>query len=208
MGFSTTLEADASCALALDLRNHSKGGAPILGALSLELRPGETLALTGPSGIGKTTLLRILAQLEEPTSGTLRPAKRLAYVFQEPTLLKWRTARENLTLVTGCSAAEANASLASVGLSEHGDLRPDALSLGQQRRLALARAIALRPSVLLMDEPFVSLDPKLNAEMIDLFRTLRAQSDMATILVTHEPKEAAALADRILELEGSPAQLK
>lgn len=208
MGFSTTLEADAPCALALDLRNHSKGDVPILGALSLELKPGETLALTGPSGIGKTTLLRILAQLEEPTNGTLRPAKRLAYVFQEPTLLKWRTARENLTLVAGCTVAEADASLASVGLSEHGDLRPDALSLGQQRRLALARAIALRPSVLLMDEPFVSLDPKLSAEMIDLFRTLRAQSDMATILVTHEPKEAAALADRILELEGSPAQLK
>ncbi|MFT6451032.1 MAG: NitT/TauT family transport system ATP-binding protein [Halocynthiibacter sp.] len=208
MGFSTTLEADTSCALALDLQSHSKGGAPILGALSLKLMPGETLALTGPSGIGKTTLLRILAQLEEPIDGTLQPAKRLAFVFQEPTLLKWRSARENLTLTTGCSIAEAEASLASVGLSGQGDLRPDALSLGQQRRLALARAIALRPSVLLMDEPFVSLDPQLGAEMMDLFRTLRSNSDMATILVTHEPKEAEALADRILELRGTPAQPK
>ncbi|MGH1330003.1 MAG: ABC transporter ATP-binding protein [Paracoccaceae bacterium] len=208
MGFSTTLEADESCALALDLQGHSKGGIPILGALSLALKRGETLALTGPSGIGKTTLLRILAQLETPTSGALHPAKKLAFVFQEPTLLKWRSARKNLTLTTGCSDAEAQKALASVGLAQHGDHRPDALSLGQQRRLALARAIALRPSVLLMDEPFVSLDPKLGEEMMDLFRALRAQSDMATILVTHEPKEAAALADRILELSGSPAQFK
>jgi NitT/TauT family transport system ATP-binding protein len=92
-----------------------------------------------------------------------------------------------------------------VGLADKADLFPDQLSLGQQRRLSLARAFALRPDILLMDEPFVSLDPSLAEEMMTLFEKLRADDQPATLLITHEEREAERLADRIVRLDGRPA---
>ncbi|PRD40182.1 UNVERIFIED_CONTAM: ssuB1 [Trichonephila clavipes] len=126
-------------------------------------------------------------------------------VFQEPVLLPWRNALDNITLATRCDPASACAALARVGLADKATALPGELSLGQQRRLALARAFAAQPDVLLMDEPFVSLDPALTDDMMALLEAERARRPMATILVTHAPAEAARLADRLLRLEGSPA---
>lgn len=189
------------------LKGASLGGTPILGALSLSVSPGETLALRGPSGVGKTTLLRIIAGLESDYVGTCAVPGKPALVFQEPTLLPWRSTVKNLTLVTGCSEDRAKTLLAEVGLSDKADAFPGQLSLGQQRRLSLARALAAEPTLLLLDEPFVSLDPHLVDEMLALFGKLRNRAHMATVLVTHSEAEARALANRILTLGGSPAQI-
>ncbi|MBO9398211.1 ABC transporter ATP-binding protein [Shimia sp. R9_2] len=186
----------------------SLSGQPILADLSLTLSAGETVAITGPSGIGKTSILRILAGLGTGFSGTVQRSERVAMVFQEPTLLPWRNVRDNLCLATGVSAQKAEAKLIDVGLKGLGDRFPGQLSLGQQRRLSLARAFVADPQILLMDEPFVSLDEALAEEMMGLFEELRSGTDVATVLVTHVPKEAERLADRILRLEGRPATFR
>ena len=194
-------------ALALQLVEARRGVTPVLGAISLEVDPGETVAITGPSGIGKTTLLRILAGLHQGWRGKLDLPGRVAMVFQEPTLLPWRTAVDNITITTGCTSQEAIDVLHDVGLAEKALAYPGALSLGQQRRLGLARAFARRPQVLLLDEAFVSLDPALADEMMLLFEQLCKARPLATVMVTHVASEAERLATRILRLEGRPATL-
>ena len=194
--------------LTLHLEKLSFEDKPILGALSLQLYAGETLVVTGPSGVGKTSLLRILAGLETAYVGTLDLPGRRAMVFQEPTLLPWRDLRQNLCLTTGISAKAADQALEEVGLGGLATQFPGELSLGQQRRLSLARAFALSPDVLLMDEPFVSLDPTLVDEMMTLFETLRADRSVATVLVTHVMQEAQRLGSRIVQLAGAPAVIK
>lgn len=191
-------------ALSLDLAEARRGGVPVLGPLRLDVAEGETVALTGPSGIGKTTLLRLVAGLE-PSDGRVAVAGRVAMVFQEPTLLPWRSASDNLRIAARVDAAEAGRWLERVGLGGLGARHPRSLSLGQQRRLSLARAFAARPALLLMDEPFVSLDPETALAMMDLFARLRRGSGVATLLVTHVEAEAERLATRIVTLGGRPA---
>ena len=203
MACSTIREAEPAVRLELE-----RGGpANLLGPGTFTLAPRETVALTGASGVGKTTLLRIIAGLETRFEGRRFVPERIAMVFQEPALLPWRTAQQNLAIMAGVSDVEAELWLAEVGLSGLGRRYPAELSLGQQRRLSLARAFAAKPDLLLMDEPFVSLDPSLADEMMALFERLNAARSCATLIVTHVMAEASRLATRILRLEGRPARI-
>ena len=193
--------------LTLKIDHAGPDGTRILGPLSLSIAAGETVALTGPSGVGKTTLARIAAGLDQSFEGSRSLSGRTAVVFQEPVLLPWRTAADNLAICCGLDRAGALRALESVDLAGQADQRPNQMSLGQQRRLSLARAFALRPEVLIMDEPFVSLDPATAGAMHALFEALRADCPAATLLVTHDMAEARRLADRILRMEGAPGRI-
>ncbi len=183
-------------------------GKPVLGRVHFDIAEAETVALVGPSGIGKTTILRIVAGIDTEFQGQVRRPEALAMVFQEPTLLPWRSALDNLLLVhPGLGRADAETALRRVGLAGRGAAYPGQLSLGQRRRLSLARAFAGRPRLLIMDEPFVSLDAATAAAMIGLTQTLIAETRPATLFVTHSGAEARRLADRVLRLEGVPARL-
>jgi len=180
--------------LAVQIRRKAYGAHEVLRDLGFSVGPGETLAVLGPSGVGKSTLLRIVAGLDRDFDGEIRRPERIALVFQEPTLLPWRSVLKNLTLVTGAADAAAEQALASVGLAGKGGLYPRQLSLGQQRRLALARAFVTRPELLLLDEPFTSLDAPLVEEMLELTERLIAETRPATLFVTHSATEATARA--------------
>lgn len=179
----------------------------ILGPVSLDVQRGDTIALTGPSGAGKSTLLRVIAGIHTEYDGTVRAPKRIAVVFQEPHLLPWRSAIDNVTIATGCDRDVASYWLKAVGLEGHANKYPNHLSLGEQRRLSLARAFAATPDLLLMDEPFVSLDAKLADEMMALSQSLISEHSVTTVLVTHVDTEARRMARRQMRLLGRPAQL-
>ena len=160
---------------ALDIQIRAKrfGEAVVLRDLNLQIEDGEVVAITGRSGVGKTTLLNIIAGLDLAFEGKVSPApddSRVGYVFQEPRLLPWRTVSENLCLACGITLEAAQQWLADVGLAGEGEKVPGQLSLGMQRRVAVARALAIRPDVLLLDEPFASLDAETATEMRTLLR--------------------------------------
>ncbi|AHD11620.1 ATP-binding cassette domain-containing protein [Phaeobacter gallaeciensis] len=193
--------------LDLDLRRLILQGKPILHGIRLRLRRSETLALVGPSGIGKTSLLRVISGINTNFDGQRKLNGTCAVVFQEPRLLPWINALCNICFTTGVSPDHARKAMSEVGLSGREADFPDQLSLGQQRRLALARAFAAKPNLLLLDEPFVSLDPALAEEMMSLFAQMRDRHHTTTILVSHAEAEAQRLADRIVTLAGNPASL-
>lgn len=183
-------------------------GPPLLAGLRLDVRPGEAVALTGQSGVGKSTLLRIIAGLERGYTGRLGPVPAAAVMFQDPRLLPWLTVTRNLRVaVAGLSAAEAGRRLAEVGLGGLGEAYPHELSLGMQRRAALARALAVPSPLLVLDEPFASLDPPLSRAMQELVAAHRAETGATLIFATHEAAEAARLADRVFVLAGRPVAM-
>lgn len=192
----------------LDLISKGFATREVLGALVLEVARGQRLAVLGPSGIGKSTLLRILAGLDTDFRGALTGDARRAVVFQEPVLLPWRDVLQNIILPTGCTPEAARDWLAQVGLAGHEAKFPRQMSLGQQRRLALARAFAAAPDILLMDEPFASLDGETAARMVALTDALLARTGAGLVLVTHAPDEARALQTQAWHLSGQPARLQ
>ncbi|APZ50628.1 ABC transporter ATP-binding protein [Salipiger abyssi] len=195
-------------AVRVDIDAKRFGDTLVLRDVHFSVTRGETVALLGPSGIGKSTLLRIVAGLDRDFDGSVARPANMAMVFQEPTLLPWRSALQNILLVhPEIPERRARAMLARVGLSGREQAFPRSLSLGQQRRLALARAFAGCPELLIMDEPFVSLDPALADSMLTLTEELIAEARPATLFVTHARAEADRLASRVLELRGSPATL-
>lgn len=184
------------------------GTRPVLRDVALRIAPGECVALLGPSGIGKSTLLRIAAGLDADFDGQARAPENRAMVFQEPNLLPWRSVAQNLTLFhPHLTARDVAQILARVGLQDTDTLFPGQLSLGQQRRLALARAFAGQPEALFLDEPFASLDAELAQDMLTLTEELITETRPAVLFITHAEAEAHRLAARILRLAGHPATL-
>ena len=182
----------------------------VLGEISLALMSGEVAALVGPSGCGKTTLLRIVIGLDGDFEGSVRlPAHgKLGVVFQEPRLLPWRSVEENVRLVAPhVGEPELTELFATLELSAHRRHYPGELSLGLARRVALARAFAVKPDLLVLDEPFVSLDAKLAARLRAELVELVSRAPVTTLLVTHSVEEAIGLADRVVLLSASPARV-
>lgn len=198
--------------LDVDIRakRHAGAGTDTLGALAFSAEPGAFVAIVGPSGAGKTTLLKIVAGLDPAFDGSVTSDRdsRVGFVFQEPRLLPWLNVAENLRLVQPeLSDADIAAGLAKVGLPDTAAKYPLHLSGGMQRRVALLRAFLIKPDLLLLDEPFISLDAPTAESLYRVLETLRADVMPTTLLVTHDLREALALADRVLFVSPSPARV-
>lgn len=185
----------------------------LFSGLRLDITPSSTVALVGPSGIGKSSLLRMIAGIDNDYAGAITvdgvPASDAAtpgFVFQDPRLLPWLTAIDNICAADPrCTRAHATAALERVGLAGVDGLYPHQLSGGMQRRVALARALAVNARLLLLDEPFVSLDRTLVAEIHQLFRSIVEESRPTVVFVSHLTDDAARLADRAILLDHRPA---
>lgn len=178
----------------------------VLDKWNLEVHKSERIALVGPSGAGKTTFLRLVAGMDRPTSGEiLVNTTNIGFVFQESRLIPWRTIRENLLFVNANGDIEEV--LEKLRLSEFKDYFPAQLSGGMQQRVNLARALIVNPELLILDEPFSSLDlPVKISIMEDLLQEWR-KSHFTMITVTHDLKEALYLSDRILILSSQPSHI-
>jgi NitT/TauT family transport system ATP-binding protein len=190
------------------------GGEPVLAVrdLSLAIQKGETLCLIGPSGAGKTTALRILTGLDRDFEGRVWPdprTLRIGTVFQEPRLLPWRSVNDNVRLAL--PPADRGRSLdelfASLGLAEWRSRYPAELSGGMQRRVALARALVIEPDLLVLDEPFISLDDHAAGDLRQVVFGIVTQHRLSVLMVTHNVREALGLADRLLLISPRPASL-
>jgi NitT/TauT family transport system ATP-binding protein len=209
--------------LRVDIRRKVYAGAarPALEHLRFTAAPGEIVAIVGPSGAGKSTLLNVVAGLDRAVDGDVRlggeqaprngqAAIRIGMMFQASRLMPWLTVLDNVRLVLGRdpqSTAQARQLIRSVGLDAVEGAFPGQLSGGMQRRVALARAFAVRPQLLLLDEPLVSLDAptasRLRRHLFDLWQETRP----TVLYVTHELREALAVADRVLFLSSGPGRV-
>jgi putative ABC transport system ATP-binding protein len=206
-------------------RSYRLGAAlvPAIRDVSLEIRPGEFVAIQGPSGSGKTTLLNLLGLLDAPDAGKIRVEEleaseltenaksdlrrdRFGFVFQTFNLIPVLSAEENVAYPVGLAGkpagerrARARELLAAVGLADKRNVRPDLLSGGQRQRVAIARALANRPSVVFADEPSANLDSKTAEEILDLMRVLNEESGVAFLFATHDPR-VVARARRVVSL--------
>ena len=209
-------------------RSYRLGAAlvPAIRDVSLEIRPGEFIAIQGPSGSGKTTLLNLLGLLDAPDAGEIRVEEvealelsenaksdlrrdRFGFVFQTFNLIAVLSAEENVAYpvgLTGKPAAERRARarelLAAVGLAEKAGVRPDLLSGGQRQRVAIARALANRPAVVFADEPTANLDSKTAEEILELMRELNEESGVAFLFATHDPRVVARARRIVLLTDG------
>ncbi|NEU12517.1 ABC transporter ATP-binding protein [Methylobacterium sp. BTF04] len=192
----------------------------ILSELNLTVARGEFLVIVGESGVGKSTVLRVLIGLAKPSDGTVRLDTRpgcrtpMALVFQDARLLPWRRVIANVAfglegsgLTKAERLAKAKAMLDLVGLRDLGHRWPHQLSGGQRQRVAIARALAVDPDVLLMDEPFSALDSFTREGLQDELQRIQATTGKTILFVTHDIDEAVTLADRVVVLAGSPGRL-
>jgi ABC-type nitrate/sulfonate/bicarbonate transport system ATPase subunit len=186
------------------------GGARLVfKAFSLTIAEGAIVALLGPSGCGKSSLLRIVAGLDGAFSGTVsNAAQRIGMVFQEPRLLPWRSVADNLRLAAPeLTDAALKDLLNGFELDGHDGDYPGQLSLGLARRAALARAFAINPDLILLDEPFASLDRALHQRLRALLATRIGASKMTALIATHDLDDALLLADEVIFLDGAPARI-
>lgn len=188
---------------------------PLLSAFNLVIEKRTIVSLTGPSGVGKSTLLRMIAGLDTNFTGSIKiadiPAHQAStpgFVFQDPRLLPWLTAIDNIRVVSAdIGVDKAKKLLGDVNLADFADSLPHQLSGGMQRRVALARALAVEPQLLLLDEPFVSLDKTLVHELQGVLMQIISAYSPTVIIASHDAEDAARLADRVIVLNGSPAQI-
>lgn len=190
--------------------------------VSLEIGDGEVIALIGPSGCGKSTLLRLIAGLDTEFSGDIawstppRPGKDIGFVFQEHALLPWRTVQRNVSLgLEGHGKLDKAATtqrvmdlLTMVGLQDFADSYPSELSGGMRQRVAIVRALAYEPRILLMDEPFGALDAITRDRLQDDLLRIWEQTKKTIVLVTHSVEEAAYLADRVVVMSPRPGRIR
>jgi len=192
-------------------QNAAGGRHDVLAGIRFVLSPGEVGVFVGPSGCGKSTMLRILAGLDHDYQGRVsRPANaRIGMVFQEPRLLPWRSVEDNIRLAAPqADDATLSALFTVLELNAHRSHFPGELSLGLARRVALARAVAVEPDFLILDEPLASLDDALAARLREEIATLVGQRTMLiTLLVTHDLDDAVRLGDRLFLLSARPARI-
>jgi NitT/TauT family transport system ATP-binding protein len=195
----------------------SYGETEAIGDVSFDVQAGELVCVVGPSGCGKTTLLKCISGLLEPTSGTVRVDGNLALVFQEysRSLFPWMTVRQNVAFPLRRKKMDkrdrrelVEQSLASVGLEHTLNRYPWQLSGGMQQRVAIARALAFKPQILLMDEPFASVDAQTRADLEDLVLEVRRNYEVTIVFVTHDIDESVYLSDRIVVLGPSPTSVQ
>jgi NitT/TauT family transport system ATP-binding protein len=201
------------------------GATHAVGDISFEVAAREFACVVGPSGCGKTTLLKCIAGLLEPTRGEVvlhdkrvtGPPEDMALVFQEygRSLMPWTSVRNNVLLplrhkkLSGAERSKlVENAVESVGLTRFLDHYPWQLSGGMQQRVAIARALAYQPSILLMDEPFASVDAQVRGDLEDLVLQVRAEYGITILFVTHDIDESVYLADRVLVLTHSPTEVK
>lgn len=178
----------------------------VLDQFSLTIPKSGVLCLFGPSGCGKTTLLRVISGLQAPEAGQLSCRPSVSAVFQEDRLLPWLSIQKNITAAAGVSRETADLWLQRVGLGAEKKQLPANLSGGMQRRVAVARALAAKSDILLLDEPFNGVDEETKKLLYPLI--LEAAEKKTVILVTHHRQEAQALGAEILEFTGPPLKLK
>lgn len=211
-------------AIVFDAVDLAFSGERVLDRLSFAVAPAEFFCILGPSGCGKSTALRLIGDLLEPDRGTVRvggrpPADawpRIAFVFQSPRLAPWRTALANVLLGMELryGRAEARARrqrarelLALVGLADAAEKFPLMLSGGERQRVAIARALAVDPEIILMDEPFVALDPNTRRRLRGEIERIWQQTGKTILFVTHDIAEAVGLADRLILLSKKPTRV-
>jgi NitT/TauT family transport system ATP-binding protein len=209
--------------LSVDIPEHRFGALSVLSDVKFAVRAGEVLCVIGPSGCGKSTLLGIIGGLLEPTRGTIRCSgtlpdgclNPLTYVFQDFALLPWRTVAGNVAyvlehhVITAAERAQrVRSTLQRTGLQEFADVFPKQLSGGMRQRVGIARALAVQPAMLLMDEPLSALDAQTRELLMRDFRDLWLREHITTVYVTHNLDEAVRLADRIVVLSRRPGRIK
>ena len=190
------------------------GAEPVIEGVNLEVAPGKFVSLVGPSGSGKTSILRAVSGLLTPRSGGIElngSSDSLGFLFQDDALLPWRTARENVALglrirklPTKAAESEADAWLARLGLEGFGARFPHELSGGQRKRVAIAQILALKPKLLLMDEPFASLDAIVRTRITQELLNWVEREHLSVLLVTHDLEEALTVSDTVYLLSQGP----
>jgi NitT/TauT family transport system ATP-binding protein len=201
----------------LNALSKSFGDLAVIQGINGVLKAGEIISLVGPSGCGKSTLLRLIAGSVLPTSGQIRThveTEEIGFVFQDVRLLPWKSALENIIFVLHNKPitpeqriSRAKQALARVGLSNFEHYLPSQLSGGMQKRIAIARALAIDPKLLLFDEPFSDLDLPLRMLLIEDIRHLLKDGRKTVVYVTHDIREALTLSDRICLLSARPTQV-